>query len=114
MNYLYLQFVNLRVWLLRRHLRKMGFSAIAQQTSARTLLHLPKAHFEQEKLILDWIKVVLTAFAIVSMWLIFWLRAIEPIVVVLPPPPKTAVPPTPASHLPRSQETDSSPFYYVL
>ena len=92
MQYLYLQFLYLRVWFLRRRLRRMGFPAIANQTIARTLLYLPKAYFEQEKLILDWIKVGLAAIAILSMWLIFGLRTLEPIQIVVPLPENSSRP----------------------
>jgi len=92
MKYLYLQILHLRVWLLQWRLRTMGFRKIADRTSARTLLHLPKANLEQEKLILDWIKVGLTVVAILSMWIIFWLRTVESIQIVLPPPEKSAPP----------------------
>lgn len=46
MKYLYLQILRLRVWMLRRRLRKMGFRDVADNTSpemiARLLADLPR------------------------------------------------------------------------
>ena len=72
MKYPYLQFRNLRVWLLRRRLRQMGFREVADRTSAETLLHLQMDSTETQRLILDCIKIGLMAVAVLSMWLFFW------------------------------------------
>jgi hypothetical protein len=88
MKYPYLQFRNLRVWLLRRRLRQMGFREVADRASAQTLLRLQMDASNSQRLILDWIKIGLITVAVLSMWLIFGFRLLEPIQIVVPPTEK--------------------------
>jgi hypothetical protein len=86
MKRLYLQYLNLRVWFLRRRLREMGFREVADQTTAETLLRLQMEATDTQRLFLDCIKIGLMVLAVVSLWLILGLRLLEPIQIVVPLP----------------------------
>lgn len=73
MKYLYLQFLRLRVWILRRRLRAMGFRDAADRANAETILrlqadlsHEPTRHFR-------WFEIIFMILGI-FVWLIFDLR----------------------------------------
>ena len=57
MKHLYLWYLNLRVWLAHRRLRKMGFRKIIDEADARTLLQLAKDDGDRRKGIPGWIKI---------------------------------------------------------
>lgn len=83
MKYLYLQFLRVRVWLLRRRLRRMGFREAADRTNAQTLLHLKMDHARRPNRILRWIEIGLLIVGL-AIWLIFYLRIAEPIRITVP------------------------------
>ena len=89
MKYLYLQFLRLRVWLLRRRLRRMGFRDAADRTHGQTLLHLKMDHAKRPSRILRWIEIGLLIVGL-AIWLIFYLRIVGPI----PPQAKPSLPNT--------------------
>ena len=78
MKYLYLQFLRLRVWLLRRRLRRMGFREAADKTHGQTLLHLKMEHAQRPNRILRWIEIGLLIVGL-AIWLLFYLRIAEPV-----------------------------------
>ena len=106
MKYLYLQILRLRVWLLRRRLRRMGFREAADRTNAQTLLHLKMDHAKRPTRILRWIEVAILI-AGLAIWLIFYLRIAEPIQITVP---KSSFPEaiTP-QHRPLSNPTTRNP-----
>ena len=57
MKYLYLEFPKLRVWFLRRRLRRMGFRDAVDRTNAQTLLHLKMEHGKRPSRILRWLEI---------------------------------------------------------
>jgi hypothetical protein len=73
MKYLHLQILRLRVWILRRRLREMGFREAADRTTPETILRLqadlshgPKRHFR-------WFEIIFMILGI-FVWLIFDFR----------------------------------------
>jgi hypothetical protein len=97
MKYLYLYYLNLRLWALRRRLRRLRPQAPVYRTRPERSVFQPE-DFEIQRLLLDWIKVGLLAASLVSFWLIFGLRLAEPLQIVLPPPgrPGSAPPALPS------------------
>ena len=85
MKRLYLQYLNLRAWFLRRRLREMGFREVADRMTAETLLRLQMEATDAQRLFLDCIKIGLMAVAVAILWLILGLRLLEPIQIVMPP-----------------------------
>ncbi|HUB68025.1 MAG TPA: hypothetical protein VL981_11125 [Candidatus Methylacidiphilales bacterium] len=114
MKHLYLCFLNLRAWLVHRRLRKIGFRKMLDEADARTLLQLAKDGFDEERLILDWIKIGLTVIAIVSLWLVMWLRVLEPIPVIVPIPGKSSTAPAIPSHSIPPSVDEPNHFTYIL
>ena len=94
MKHLHPQLHNLRVWLLRRRLRRLGFREVADQVSAETLMRLEMETSHEIRCIFRWFKIGLTAVVILSMWLIFWLRSLEPLPIAVPPPEKASSSPS--------------------
>jgi hypothetical protein len=84
MKYLYLYYLNLRLWALRRRLRRLRPQAPVYRSRPERDVFLPE-DFEIQRLLLDWIKVGLLAASLVSFWLIFGLRLTEPLQIVIPP-----------------------------
>jgi len=99
---------NLRFWLIRRWLRQMGFREIADHASAETLLLLEKENSQEFNRIFRWFNIGLFAVVILNMWLIVWLRAMEPMPTAVPPPEKAhsspALPATTDLELPDFEE----------
>ena len=111
MKYLYLQFLKLRVWFLRRRLRRLGFRDAADRTNAQTLLHLKMEHGKRPNRILRWLEIglLITGLAI---WLTFYLRIATPAQAVVPPAKKS---PAPIQGIKNpDQQQDPSTFHYVL
>lgn len=88
MKFLYLQFLRLRVWMLRRRLRRMGFRAAADRTHAHTLLHLKMDRAQRPNRVLRWIEIGLLIVGF-ALWLIFYLRIAGPIPPQAKPLPNT-------------------------
>ncbi len=73
MKYLYLQFLRLRVWILRRRLRQMGFREAANRTSPEILVRLEKVQPPASVRLLHWLRIVLLVAGIL-IWLLCFLR----------------------------------------
>jgi dolichol kinase len=84
MKRLYLHYLNLRVWLLRRRLRQMAFRENAGKMNEAALLRFHLEAASVQWLIIEGIKIALMAIAIACMWLIFFLLLLEPIQIDLP------------------------------
>ena len=82
MKYLYLRYLNFRLWLIRRRLRRMNLH------SGSAPYHM-KSHsvtsVDEQRLALDWIKVGMIASAVLSMWVIFGLLCLEHLPIIAPP-----------------------------
>jgi hypothetical protein len=98
MKRLYRQYLNLRVWFLRRRLRQMGFRDVPDQKTAETLVRLQMEPSDAQRLLLDFIKFGLMAAAVASIGLIVGLRLAEPVQIILPrlerPPSSPSFPDT--------------------
>jgi hypothetical protein len=81
MKYLYLRYLNFRLWLIRRRLRRMGFTATPVATpprlKSRQMPTIPTLNRKAERL--DHIKIGIACFGVASMWLIFFLRQSGPV-----------------------------------
>ena len=88
MKHLYHPFLNLRVWLLRRRLRQMGFREIAEQVSAETLMRMEKGAYREFNHTFRWLKIGLPVVVVLILWLNGWLRPPEPVSITVPPPEK--------------------------
>ena len=106
MKYLYLRYLNFRLWLIRRRLRRMNLH------SGSAPYHM-KSHsvtsVDEQRLALDWIKIGMIASAVLSMWVIFGLLCLEHLPIIAPPPSHSASPrafPDPIT--PESQPWDGS------
>jgi hypothetical protein len=97
MKYLYLYYLNLRLWALRRRLRRLRPQAPVYRTRPERSVFQPE-DFEIQRLLLDWIKVGLLAASLVSFWLIFGLRLTEPLQITLPPLPQPVSSPSPCDN----------------
>jgi hypothetical protein len=88
MKHLYHPFLNLRVWLLRRRLRQMGFREIAEQVSVETLMRMEKGASREFNHTFRWLQILLTIEVVLLLSLHFWLRSLEPVPITVPPPEK--------------------------
>jgi hypothetical protein len=95
MKRLHLCYLNLRVWLAQRRLRKLGFRKMIDEADARTLLELAKDDFDRRKGIPAWIKIGLIAIAILNLGLILWFNSLERSQVIVPVPAIPSAPPSP-------------------
>lgn len=81
MKYLYLRYLNFRLWLIRRRLRRMGFTATPVATppglKSGQMPTIPILNRQAERL--DYIKIGIACFGVASMWLIFFLRQSAPV-----------------------------------
>lgn len=75
MKYLYLRYLNFRLWLLRRRLnlhhrlKRMGLTDAVPKTDRPVF-----RHSSNSRELLDYIKIAVGVIGIVSMWLIFFLH----------------------------------------
>ena len=90
MKHLYHPFLNLRVWLLRRRLRQMGFREIAEQVSVETLMRMEKGASREFNHTFRWLKIGLTVVVFLFLWLDFRLRSPQPVPITVPPPEKAS------------------------
>lgn len=82
MKHLHLLLLKLRIWVLRRHLRKMGFRQMAAQIAPGALLQLLKK--EDQQLVRQGTKLGFAAALVLMIGLIVWLRTLEPHQTVAP------------------------------
>jgi hypothetical protein len=73
MKYLYLQYLKVRVWLLRRRLRRLGFRDVANTTHPLTLLRLKIEHVGRPNRLIRWLEVGLLLIGL-AIWLHVYLR----------------------------------------
>ena len=78
MKYLYLRYLNFRLWLLRRRLhrrfRRLGLTKDAPKVD-RTV----SSHPTDSREVLDYLKIAIGVAGLLSMWLIFFLHQNSPI-----------------------------------
>ena len=76
MKYLYLQYLKVRVWMLRRRLRRLGFRDVAENTHPLTLLRLKIERVERPSPVRRWLEmgILITGLAI---WLKCYSRNAE-------------------------------------
>ena len=77
MKYLYLQVLRLRVWILRRRLRQMGFREAAERTNADTILRLQKGFCSEPRRYLRWLELAVLIAGLV-IWVLCFIRPLEP------------------------------------
>ncbi len=77
MKYLYLQILRLRVWILRRRLRQMGFREAAERTNADTIIRLQRNFCSEPRRYLRWLELAVLIAGLV-IWLVCFIRPFEP------------------------------------
>jgi len=92
---------NFRVWLLRRRLRRMGFTEATNPATAQS----PRRVMEKPWIrnLVDSIKIGLITVGIV-IWVVFYLRTAEPTEIALPPIPAPLPPDTMKSTSPAHEK----------
>jgi hypothetical protein len=88
MQHLDLQLRNLRVRLIRRRLRQMGFREIADEASAETLLLLERDNSHEFNRNSRWLRIGLTFLVVLILGLSFWLHPPQRIPIAVPPSKK--------------------------
>jgi hypothetical protein len=73
-----LKFIDARVLLARRQLRRMGFRDVADKASDQALLRLQPEPLQTRKPKATFIKIILAIIAILTLWLIFWHSSLLP------------------------------------
>jgi hypothetical protein len=73
MKYLYLQYLKVRVFMLRRRLRRLGFRDVAENTHPLTLLRLKIEHVPKPSQIMRWLEIALLITGL-AVWLHVYLR----------------------------------------
>jgi hypothetical protein len=76
MKYLYLQYLKVRVWMLRRRLRRLGFRDVAENTPPLTLLRLKIEHVERPSQIMRWLEIGLLITGL-ALWFKCYFRIAE-------------------------------------
>jgi hypothetical protein len=83
MKYLQLQILKVRVWMLRRRLRSMGFREVADRTVPQTLLRLKIERVERPNQVMRWLEIGLLITGL-ALWFKCYLCMVEHVKAVTP------------------------------